>query len=63
MNNITNKPTPLRGLTPKKGFLPMHSPYASELLTSRIWPDFAAHCQSTASSASYQADLLEFMRM
>lgn len=63
MNNITNKPTPLRGITPKKGFLPMHSPYASELLTSRIWPDFTAHFQNSASSASYQADLLEFMRM
>lgn len=41
----------------------MDSPYASHLFAHKIWPDFAAHFQNSSSSASYQADVKEFMRM
>lgn len=41
----------------------MESPYGSELFLKKIWPDFTSHFQNSSSSASYQADVLEFMRI
>ncbi len=41
----------------------MDSPYASTLFSTKIWPDFTAHFQNSSSSASYQADVKEFMQM